>query len=222
MPCMPWRLLHSTPVPPHLTPDPGHNHSPAPAVVPQTRVHVPTPRRVRLPALRRGLRRTLPTFTIPTKGRAAPPCAAVAALLRDAIVTCPMEVRVSWVTTGDEGGSACEGDVCVAVCIDADVARESLVQTAACYDLRRLPDNAARGAPPPEYMWRVRHATRPAGFSAECDSRRERWYLQPLQACVAPAPLQAVPCAFVESPWLALQQPHHAVNERHAAAVMHA
>lgn len=96
------------------------------------------------------------------------------------------------------------------------------MRTAACYDLRRLPSNAARGAPPLEFLWRVRQATLPAGFSAECDSRRERWYLQPLQACVAPAPLQAVPCAFAESPWLALQQPHHAVDSQHAAAVMRA
>lgn len=93
------------------------------AAVPQTRVRLPKPKRVRLPAFRRGLRRTLPTSTIPVKGRAATPSAAVAALLREAVVTEPIEVRVAWVTTGDEGGGACEGDVCVAVCADAEVAR---------------------------------------------------------------------------------------------------
>lgn len=96
------------------------------------------------------------------------------------------------------------------------------MRTATCYDLRRLPENAARGAPPPEYTWRVRQATLPAGFCAACDTRRERWYLQPLQACVAPAALQAAPCAFMESPWLWLQQPYHAVDAGQAAAVMQA
>lgn len=96
------------------------------------------------------------------------------------------------------------------------------MRTAACYDLRRLPENAARGAPAPEYVWRVRQAALPAGFWAACDTRRERWYLQPVQASVAPDALQAAPCAFAESPWLALQQPYHAVDARHAAAVMHA
>lgn len=91
--------------------------------MPQTREHTPAPRRVRLPALRRTQRRTLQSFGISIKGRAAQPSAAVAALLRQPVAAAPMEVRVAWVTTGDEGGGASEGDVCVAVCADAEVAK---------------------------------------------------------------------------------------------------
>ena len=57
------------------------------------------------------------------KGRAPAPSPSVAALLRDPVAAEAMEVRVAWVTTGDEGGDASEGDVCVAICADAEVAK---------------------------------------------------------------------------------------------------
>lgn len=57
------------------------------------------------------------------KGRAPTPSAAVTELLQNPVVAEAMEVRVAWVTTGDEGGDASEGDVCVAICADAEVAK---------------------------------------------------------------------------------------------------